>query len=161
MISLVSIYRKKDCIHTHSHNSFIKKDHYHTNYNYPLKRPIVHYDEYKCAYLHVEDVTNKMQHQVCFLVWVSSGSPHGSLEWGWYTNIQINFHAYQKLDTLPQGPFLTKPNKKYCIRTVPHFSFLLTFTCPYHALFGNKFCVPVENVNNSIVSTQSQENSTI
>lgn len=144
MICLISIYRKKTA-YAHTHNSFIKKGHYHTKYNYPLKRAIVHYyDEYKCAYLRVEGVTTKTQHQACFLVWVVRWSPHWSLEWGWYTNIQINFHAYQQLDTRQQGTFLTKPNKKYCIRTVPHFSFLLTFTCPYHALFNNKFCVPVE-----------------
>lgn len=106
-------------------------------------------------------VTNKMQHQVHFLVWLALWSPHGSLKWVRYTNIQINFHAYQQLDTLQQGTFLTKPNKNYCIRTVPHFSFLLTFTCPYQALFGNKFCVPVENVNNGIISTRSQESNAI
>lgn len=84
---------------------------------------MVHYNEYKCAYLHVEDVTDKMQHQVRFLVWLALWSPHGSLKWVRYTNIQINFHAYQQLDTLQQGTFLTKPNKNYCIRTVPHSLF--------------------------------------
>lgn len=54
----------------------------------------------------------KTQHQACFLVWVVRWSPHWSLELGWYTNIQINFHAYQQLDTRQQGTFLTKPNKK-------------------------------------------------
>lgn len=48
---------------TCTHNSFIKKGHYLTNYNYPLKTiAIIYHDECKCTYLYFEYIMSKMQY---------------------------------------------------------------------------------------------------